>query len=1599
MLGKHVFLKYLIGLGGLLLVSNSQAVTKVSAIYTVAGSGTQGFAGENLAAASSGVKLNTPGAVVSDSTGTILYIADTLNHAVRKVDDKGNIVTLAGNGTAGFLGENVTASPTSVQFNTPRGIALDSKGNLYISDTKNNRIRKIDTANNITTFAGNGTAGFFGENISVVNSSVVQLYQPSGLAIDASDNMYVTDSLNHCVRKIDSSGIITTFAGNCGISGSGVENISANSTLTLLNAPQAVAVDTAGIVYIADTLNHRIRKVKQGTITTLAGNGTLGFGGENVPADSTTVQFNNPLGIAVTPSTGNVFIADTGNHRIRKVDVTANTIVTIAGNGTAGFAGDNGDASLSTLNYPTQMSLHNQILVFADTLNHRIRKIDGNFVLTVTKTGTGSGLVSAIVGATVPLNCGSVCSTSFTPDSNTILTLTATVDAGSTFTGWSGDCSGTASTFTLTMNADKTCTANFNSSSAGGSTGGTTGGSTGGTTGGTTGGSTSTAPPTGSILTVSNKGTGTGIISAAQGLLNTGIFCGGVCLEIYTPSTALTLTATAATGSIFTGWSGDCNATGKVLLDTDKSCSATFDLLPSANYPSSVQFATPSYSATDAQGKVTLLVTRAASSSGALSVQYSTADGSAVAGKDYTTSTNTLTWADGENAPKTIEIPLLVNSDPNLAATADFSVSLANVSAGASLGANPKATVSITRSPSSGAGSVQFSGTDFSANANSGNASIQVQRLGGSSGAVSVAYATTAGSAVSGVNYSNVNGTLNWASGDTQAKSFNVPLIAAVPQGGDKTVTLNLSSPTGGANLGAVSAATLKIIDTLGAVSTATNTSAGRLEFASNTYSVSKSLSYVSISINRVGGSQGVVSVTYSSANGTAVSGTNYTGTQNTISWANGDTQAKTFNIAILQDAQQTADKSFTVSLSNPTAGAQLGTVNSTTVQILNGTTTTPTPTPATASVLQLNSPSYSIGKDKGLVTLTVTRTVGTVGDLTVNYSTVDGTGLAGKDYLAAQGNLRWVSGDSGERKIYVGIYNNGLSEGDKTFSVKLGTFTGNTTLGSNTQATVLIKETNVTPIVQFSASNYSIDSSKREAILTVSRSGSSVGAVAVSYVSVDGTAIAGTDYGAISGVLNWENGDLLDKSFSVPLINNLNATENKTLSLRLSAVSNNLVLGDNKELLLTLINTKTSAADCVPSGNSVNCFYTNPDSSILTDFHVLSLGTLQGGTLAGKTTNEGIVQNINLSAGSTLTGGTLKGEILGQRIDPISSNALLSQVTVSEGTHLSNVTIGHGSVVSPNALFLERVRFEDNANIPSISDLSVALGQYETSVLGANAVRLTGDILVNSAREGILGAINSLYDLNHNGFVLAQRADTGFLELSLNGDTLRYAVLPMQVQHILGKQAALSLAAGLTIREDGYIRFITNTGRQINTHPVVQAPAAFLEILKGWGLPEVTMQSTGNLKITSPNDTSNYHVARADLIATASSESVGLFTQASPLSAATSILRFVFTSPNGGGKWQQLIYPAAADPAALYNLSTDKQSILYNTGEARLFQSGSNQQNTYHGIFNYLVSKGTPPTSGKTEILELPDLNQDNLADYLIIYPNGDQQVLYQLP
>jgi sugar lactone lactonase YvrE len=222
---------------------------------------------------------------------------------------------VAGNGTPGFSGDNGPA--TSAQLYGPDGIAVDSAGNLYIADSVNNRIRKVSNGI-ITTVAGNGTAGFSGDNGPATSA---QLYSPSGLAVDSAGNLYFADGANYRIREV-SNGVITTVTGNGTPGHSGDNGPAANATINGF----FVTVDSAGNLYIGDNNNHRVRKVSGGTITTVAGTGTPGFGGDNGPATSANLAF--PAGVAVDPA-GNLYIADVGNYRIRMV--SNGVITTVAG--------------------------------------------------------------------------------------------------------------------------------------------------------------------------------------------------------------------------------------------------------------------------------------------------------------------------------------------------------------------------------------------------------------------------------------------------------------------------------------------------------------------------------------------------------------------------------------------------------------------------------------------------------------------------------------------------------------------------------------------------------------------------------------------------------------------------------------------------------------------------------------------------------------------------------------------------------------------------------------------------------------------------------------------------------------------------------------------------------------------------------------------------------------------------------------------------------------------------------------------------------------------------------------------------------------------
>ena len=346
-------------------------VRKVSngVITTVAGNGTQGFSGDNGPAASA--QLFQPFGLAVDAAGN-LYIADWGNGRIREVSN-GVITTVAGNGTCCLLGGNGPA--TSAQIGSPEGIAVDSAGDLYIPDHVHNSIRKVSNGV-ITTVAGNGTFGYSGDNGPATSA---ELAGPYTVAVDAAGNLYIGDAPANRVRKV-SGGVITTVAGN-GLPGYSGDN--GPATNAQLSYPYGVSVDAAGNLYIADSNNYRIRKVSGGMITTVAGNGTTGFSGDNGPAASAQLQ---PFGVAVD-STGSLYIADAQNNRIRIV--TNGVITTVAGNGTPGFGGDNGPATSAQLYLPYGVAVDAAgNLYIADTFNYRIRKVSGGVISTVAGNGT-----------------------------------------------------------------------------------------------------------------------------------------------------------------------------------------------------------------------------------------------------------------------------------------------------------------------------------------------------------------------------------------------------------------------------------------------------------------------------------------------------------------------------------------------------------------------------------------------------------------------------------------------------------------------------------------------------------------------------------------------------------------------------------------------------------------------------------------------------------------------------------------------------------------------------------------------------------------------------------------------------------------------------------------------------------------------------------------------------------------------------------------------------------------------------------------------------------------------------------------------------------
>ena len=376
--------------GWALLLTSGPAWTQQYVISTVAGGASYGYSGDGGPAASA--RLYVPVDVAVDKGGNI-YVADSFNNRVRKISPSGVITTVAGNGTPGFSGDGGPA--TSAQLFAPFGVAVDASGNLFIADQYNNRVRRVSSMGIITTIAGSGVQGYSGDGGTATNAA---LNYPVRVALDGGGNVYIADRINFRVRKISSTGAITTVAGNGtnGYSGDGGPATSAQ-----ISFPGGIAVDGGGNLYMADPYNHCVRKVSStGIITTVALSDT---------------QVGLPWGVSLDTS-GKLYISDPGSSRILTVS-SSGTVTTIAGNGTRGYSGDGGAAVNAKLSLPWGVAVDSRGNVYlADAYNNApgapdsinaVRLLQPSAFILSTMTNAASNLPGSVSAGEIVVLSGS----------------------------------------------------------------------------------------------------------------------------------------------------------------------------------------------------------------------------------------------------------------------------------------------------------------------------------------------------------------------------------------------------------------------------------------------------------------------------------------------------------------------------------------------------------------------------------------------------------------------------------------------------------------------------------------------------------------------------------------------------------------------------------------------------------------------------------------------------------------------------------------------------------------------------------------------------------------------------------------------------------------------------------------------------------------------------------------------------------------------------------------------------------------------------------------------------------------------------------------
>jgi hypothetical protein len=588
-----------------------------------------------------------------------------------------------------------------------------------------------------------------------------------------------------------------------------------------------------------------------------------------------------------------------------------------------------------------------------------------------------------------------------------------------------------------------------------------------------------------------------------------------------------------------------------------------------------LRFSLASYTVAEnlAAGVATVTVSRTGGT-GPVSVNYATTDGTAKAGTDYAATSGTVSLAAGQLS-KTFTIPLINNTVA--ASTRNFSVALSDPSTGAALGTPVTATVNITDDDK--AGTLQFSLAAVSVKEDAGPAVLTVTRTLGLASGVTVAYATADKLAVAGSDYTAASGTLTFAAGET-AKTISVPVTKDFAVEINKTFTVTLSNPTGGAILGTNKISTVTI----------TNDDApGSLQFATATASVPENAGQAAIVVNRVNGATGPVSVYYTTSNGTALTGTDYTITLGTLNFAEGET-SKTILVPILDNKVINVNKTFKMTLSLPTGGAKLGTPIATTVTIVNDDI---------GGAIQFSPAAYTVDETAQMAELTIVRTgTGTLaGGVTVKVATVAeavaGKATSGKDYTPVSTILTFAEGEA-TKTIRIPLLDDTIFEPSETIKTTLSLPTGGATVpAAAASAVVTILNDDLGGTIQFSSATYRASESGGPAAITVTRTGGTASAVTVKYATVAetgvGKATVTKDYTAAAGTLTFGAGET-EKIFTVPILADALVELDETVKLTLSTVTGGATLGTPATATLTIMPPVVGAPPVVvPNGGTVS--------------------------------------------------------------------------------------------------------------------------------------------------------------------------------------------------------------------------------------------------------------------------------------------------------------------------------------------------------------------------------------------------------------------------